>query len=171
MRKFLSEKRFNRKIFILMICLFSFGYGLKGAVKVFEMQLGYATTSGNSMNKTIKNKAKLLVTYDKKIKLKRGDIVSALVYENDKPIIILKRIIALPNETIILDKSKVYVNGKLLDEPYVYYSIEINDNMEISLKEDEYFVMGDNRIKSTDSRNIGPIPREQIVGKILKYEN
>lgn len=44
--------------------------------------------------------------------------------------------------------------------------MEINDNMEISLKEDEYFVKGDNRIKSTDSRNIGPIPREQIVGKI-----
>ena len=169
MRKTLSEKIFGRKIFILIICIFSVTYGLKGVLR--SIPLGYATASGNSMYNTIKNQGKLLVNYDKNVKLNRGDIVSVLVYENDKPTIILKRIIVLPEETITIDKSKIYVNGELVDEPYAYYSLEINDNMKVSLKTDEYFVMGDNRVKSTDSRSIGPIPRESIVGKILKYKN
>lgn len=172
MNKFLFEKRFNRRIFILMISLLSLAFCFKGAVKIFEMQLGYATVAGSSMNKTIEDKAKLLVTYDKSVIIKRGDIVGILVYdENDNSMIITKRIIALPHETIKIVGNDVYIDGEILDEPYAYYSSNSSENLEIVLNENEYFAMGDNRLKSTDSRSIGPIPRDAIVTKTLKYRN
>ncbi len=72
---------------------------------------------------------------------------------NDK---IVKRVIGLPGETLTFDGIDIYVNGELLSDPYAYYanekSLELPDGYTVTLGEDEYFVLGDNRNVSKDSR-------------------
>lgn len=94
--------------------------------------------------------------------LKRGDII---MIENNGNFLI-KRLIALPNETISIQEGKIFINGTLLDEPYeiipATYSVD-----EIKLDSDSYYVLGDNRPDSLDSRILGPIKGSQIKGKAI----
>ena len=85
----------------------------------------------------------------------------------------VKRIIATPGQSIYLSHGKVYVNGRLLPEPYLLpgtptYALERNENEFFSLGPDQYFVMGDNRMDSTDSRTFGPVPRHDILGRVVE---
>lgn len=84
-----------------------------------------------------------------------------------------KRVIGLPGETISCSNEKVYINGNLVKEKYLEtdYVKKIRESHsftgkieKIKLKENEYFVMGDNRYKSTDSRIYGPVKLSQIYG-------
>lgn len=78
----------------------------------------------------------------------------------------IKRVIGLPGETIEAKNDHVYINGKPLEEPYLDEFRGVTYDFEpITLEEDEYFVMGDNRIASSDSRSIGPIHKSDIVAK------
>lgn len=83
---------------------------------------------------------------------------------------IIKRVIALPGETVQIIKGKVYVNNEKLDEHYCKAPIRDSGiaESEIILGDNEYFVLGDNRNNSTDSRYnvVGLIKREQIRGKV-----
>ena len=96
--------------------------------------------------------------------IKRFDIVVV----DDKEELIIKRIIGLPGENIEYKDNKLYVNGKMVKENFSHketydYSIEELDATEVP--EDSYFVLGDNRLNSKDSRIIGFIPKDQILGK------
>ena len=92
--------------------------------------------------------------------------------------VLIKRIIGMPGDEISLKDGAVYVNGKKLDEPYVRKvdgktvpSEPFDNGLPWSLQQPytvpagNYFVMGDNRIDSGDSREFGPVPRGQLVGK------
>jgi len=99
---------------------------------------------------------------------KRGEVV-VFKYPKDPKKFFIKRIIGLPNETIKIEGQKVFIkneespNGFELNEPYIE-NIGHNKS-EISLGKDEYFVMGDNRPASSDSRVWGSLSRELIVGR------
>lgn len=107
---------------------------------------------------------------------KRFDIIIFYPNGNEK-ITYVKRIIGLPGETVSMDlDGKIYINGQLLnenyalDEPFLPSSIGIlSGNNEIVLGDDEYFVLGDNRNNSMDSRRSDPgnVKREYIVGKVI----
>jgi signal peptidase I len=85
---------------------------------------------------------------------------------------LIKRAIGLPGDTIELRDGAVLINGMLLNEPYVTGAQTACGNYcrPITLGPDEYFLMGDNRLNSLDSRSFGPIPATQIVGRVvLRY--
>jgi signal peptidase I len=99
----------------------------------------------------------------------RGEVV-VFRYPNDPSKFFIKRVIGLPGETVVLQGTKTSVidtSGKTitLDEPYISAPFSITETLE--LKEGEYFVMGDNRPVSSDSRVWGPLPRDNIKGRVL----
>ncbi len=113
---------------------------------------------GASMNPTLEDgEILILKKYDRS--LERFDIV-VLDYNGEK---LVKRVIGLPGEKIAYKDDKLYVDGKRVKEPFEH---EVTDDFELEeqIPEGYYFVLGDNRINSTDSRMIGAISKEQIQG-------
>jgi signal peptidase I len=99
--------------------------------------------------------------------IERGDVV-VFWYPLDRSKSFIKRVVGLPNDTVEIRQGHVYVNGKLLVEPYVPASAEDLGNFPVTrIPKGEYFVMGDHRISSNDSRIFGPVPRKFIYGKAV----
>jgi signal peptidase I len=110
--------------------------------------------------------------------VRRGDIV-VFKYPDEPERDFIKRVIGLPGDTLELRAKKVYVNGQPLDEPYVHFLVPASEGSEVtsmdvrdrygpvSVPADQYFVMGDNRDNSQDSRYWGFLPRSYIKGKAL----
>lgn len=104
-------------------------------------------------------------------KLARGDIV-VFWYPNDPRKNYIKRIIGLPGEAIEMREGRVFINGKELDEPYLdqQYNLGHMNMQRQIIKDHYYFVMGDNRDNSSDSRFWGQVPEKYIYGKaLLRY--
>lgn len=81
----------------------------------------------------------------------------------------VKRVIGLPGDTIELKEGYLYVNGEKYDEPYIsdeYRDGWLNNTNPFTVPEGQYFVMGDHRDNSNDSRSVGPIDRNMIVGHV-----
>lgn len=98
--------------------------------------------------------------------IKRYDVVVA---DSPTGIKVIKRVIGLPGDTITYKNRHVYVNGTLTDESFINGGAEIELNLsgKIELGDDEYFVCGDNRENSSDSRIYGAITRSDIFGIVL----
>lgn len=122
--------------------------------------------NGTSMNPTLENGDIMILN---KIgyritKIKRFDIV-VIKYKDE---LLIKRVIGLPGEKIKYENNTLYVNDKALDEEFdktYTYNFSIKEIGSTTVPEDSYFVLGDNREVSKDSRSIGFIDREDIVGK------
>jgi signal peptidase I len=105
--------------------------------------------------------------------LERGDIV-VFRYPKDETKFFIKRIVGLPGEKIKVSGGKVVVfnpehpNGTVLDESdYLGKGFQTAKDVTVSIPEDEYFVMGDNRSFSFDSRDWGPLKKDEIIGKVM----
>ena len=111
----------------------------------------------------------------------RGDIL-VFKYPEDPDRDYIKRVIGLPGETVEVREKKVYINGVPLDEPYVHFlqppgagadlhevtSIDVRERYgPVTVPENQYFAMGDNRDNSADSRYWGFLPRDYVKGKAL----
>jgi signal peptidase I len=95
----------------------------------------------------------------------RGDVV-VFLYPHDHQKSYIKRVIALPGDDLRIDHGQVYVNGKRMVEKYVPARFSDDRSQpEMTVPEQEYFVMGDHRSISSDSRDFGPVGRELIYGK------
>ena len=113
---------------------------------------------GPSMQKTLYTGDVMLLYKFKKYNVNRYDIV-VVQRENSR---LVKRLIALPGESIKCSGGKIYINGEEKTNEYGYGTSM--DFTEVTLADDEYFVIGDNRGDSLDSRFFGPVKKEQILG-------
>jgi signal peptidase I len=110
--------------------------------------------------------------------IRRGDII-VFKYPEDPERDFIKRVIGLPGETIELRSKKVYIDGKPMDEPYVQYLFTPSEDEgpfdydvrmqygPVTVPPGQYFMMGDNRDNSQDSRYWGFLPAEYVKGKAL----
>ncbi|MCE5222565.1 signal peptidase I [bacterium] len=145
-------------IFLLFLLFFMFTFAFPGRA------------NGISMTPTIKNGAFMRINmnaYTNKSP-ERGDIISIDSGEHKN---LIKRIIALPGETIEWRDYEIWIDNQKLNEPYMFDKFthtykQTNQFDSVTLKENEYFVMGDNRSYSTDSRYFGPIKKDNISGKV-----
>ena len=129
------------------------------------------TVSGDNMDPTLPPGSTITVRGG--VPVTRGDIIvfGRPPSEASDPTIafLVGRVIGLPGETIEAREGRVYINGVQLDEPYLNADSGVTTSLPVTVvPTDDYFVLGDNRINSKDSRFIGPIPMSLIVGVAVR---
>lgn len=135
------------------------------------------TVIGSSMTPTLEDRDEIFVEKVTRLfpsALKRGDIVTADTIRgsgSDEEIVIIKRIVGLPGEHVSIRQGLVYIDGRQLEEPYLDKGVMTREHSseyaEVLLGPDQYYLLGDNRGNSRDSRDIGPVMRQEIEGKLV----
>ena len=118
---------------------------------------------GQSMEPVINDGEQVFITkmYYKLNKIERNDIIG--LYNNQK--IEIKRIIGMPEDRLLINQSSLVRNEiEIINTSNIQHEIQ---NKDIILRNEEFFVLGENYSKSVDSRNYGPIKKNQIIGKVL----
>jgi signal peptidase I len=146
-------------------------------VMVYLFIISPQEISGQSMYPTFEN-GEYILTNKIEYKLhepQRGDVI-VFKSPRNKDIDYIKRIIAIPGDTLKLSNGRYYVNGEPVDESYLPANLYtspgsyLQENVEIKIPPLSYFVSGDNRPHSLDAREFGPIPKQDIIGKaIIRY--
>ncbi len=144
---------------------------------ITQFVLQHNSVIGSSMSPTLEDGDEVFVEKVSRLfpsGLKRGDIVTADAYQDageEGDIIIIKRVVGLPGEHVTVREGYFWVNGERLDEPYLTDEVLTSEhNMAFSdlvLGPQEYYLLGDNRMSSRDSRDIGPVTRQEIEGRLI----
>ena len=126
------------------------------------------TVSGQAMMPTFRDGERVLI-WKVVEEINRGDIV-VFWYPDDPSKSYIKRVIGLPGEEVMVENGKVLINGSALDEPYMNADYRSSETMpgSVLVKDHHYFVLGDNRRNSSDSRYWGLVPEKYIYAKIDK---
>lgn len=144
-------------VFLALLCMV-----LGAAIVTFKITgLRFCTVDGHSMDNTLFDGEQLLLNPSAEIR--SGDIV---VFEYGQTYLI-KRVVGLPGDTVAVVKGILYVNNIKYDESYLSEKCItrfMDSSFMVTVGEDEYFVMGDNRDNSRDSRSFGCVPRDTITG-------
>lgn len=133
-------------------------------IKTFVFQFYYIPSG--SMEPTLQINDKILVTkYSYKLKEpERGEII-VFEYPYDKKLSYIKRLIGLPGEQIQIKDSQLYVDDVLVEENYLPEGLTFEDFGPVQVPEGQYFMLGDNRNHSSDSRVWGFVDKDLLIGK------
>ncbi|SEM68464.1 signal peptidase I [Lihuaxuella thermophila] len=149
---------FSRKQILICVGILT---GLVVLYMIWNSFYAFYQAEGKSMEPALKEHEIYLVDKTPET-IQRGDII---VFRSPKHRYdFIKRVIALPNETIEIKDNRVYINGQLLHEPYLSRFPDIQDVGPVTVPDNHYYVLGDERVSSFDSRHMGAIPYEQIIG-------
>lgn len=138
---------------------------------LLQLALPRSEVHGKSMEPTFVEGQRLIISRVNYMvgNPQRGDVLvfNSPESDSDDPSLI-KRVVGLPGELVEIRDQEVYINGERLDEPYIKEPCtrQCRDR-QWQLEDDEYFVMGDNRNVSNDSRAFGPIKHSAIIGEAL----
>lgn len=143
-------------LIVILVCFLI----IKSSMRFFRAEI-----PTGSMVPTLNINDQLLVKKIEYCKIKRGDI---LVFEKDNTLYV-KRLIGLPGDIVYIDNGDIYVNGCILNEPYIYDKGDYSG--QYIVPEGNYFFLGDNRVNSFDSRywDYPFVSKEHIVGKACFY--
>jgi signal peptidase I len=153
---------------IILSCLGSINYLLITRFVVQSVQV-----EGNSMYPTLTDSGRYwLNRFTYLVGDPRQNDIVALRDPRDNTLEV-KRVIATPGQSVYLKDGQVYVNGKRLIEPYLLartptYAYEKHADEFICVGQNQFFVLGDNRNNSNDSRTFGAVPRRNILGKVIE---
>jgi signal peptidase I len=139
---------------------------LAAALVAYSLLFNLSVVRGSSMTPGIQDGDRILLEpWSYRLgPIARGDVV-VLRYPLDPEIDYLKRIIGLPGDRVTLARGAVWVNGERLDEPYVE-AIDTSSSLSLEVAEGQYFVLGDNRPRSSDSREFGTVAGEYVRGRV-----
>jgi signal peptidase I len=141
--------------------------GLAAVIIVFFYQP--VKVEGTSMAPSLSDQERIFINkfvYHVDV-IERGDVV-VFWYPLDVTKSFIKRVVGLPGELVQIRQGRVYINGKRLNEPYVPAEyMDVSDYGPLRVGPGEYFVMGDHRISSNDSRMFGPVAASYIYGKAV----
>ncbi|MCH4285041.1 MULTISPECIES: signal peptidase I [Bacillota] len=182
-----EKKQRDRLDILLTICDYArvFVIAILISLLVFTFGVRKKVVSGNSMYPILQDKEDVLINVAASYltSIDRFDVV-VVKNENEEHDLWVKRVIGLPGETIAYKDGKLYVNHQVVEETFLdttymekamkekSLSVFTQDMEEITLQKDEYFLAGDNRVNSLDSRtpSVGPFHRNQIIAKgVLVY--
>lgn len=160
-RKWLSSYHRGRIVVIAILLLAILRFASQGVIYV-----GYVPSA--SMENTLKVYDSMLGINSDLTEIRRGDIV-VIDVTNGKTPKYVKRVIGLPGETVKVSNGKVYIDGKAINEPYLKEPMDSQGDGTFQVPDNSYFLMGDNRNNSYDSRYwVNPyVQRSQIKQKIL----
>ena len=179
-----EKKQRDRLDILLTICDYArvFVIAILISLLVFTFGVRKKVVSGNSMYPILQDKEDVLINVAASY-LTSIDRFDVVVVKNEHDLWV-KRVIGLPGETIAYKDGKLYVNHQVVEETFLdttymekamkekSLSVFTQDMEEITLQKDEYFLAGDNRVNSLDSRtpSVGPFHRNQIIAKgVLVY--
>ena len=155
------------KVFVDYIKVIIIALIISFAIKTFVVTT--TVVDGRSMNPTVNDKDRLLVNkiFFMKKNITRGDIIDFYVPEAKK--YYLKRVIGVEGDIVEIKDNRLYLNGKMQNEPYVSTNVTSphNQTTKWQVPKGYIFVLGDNRSNSRDGRDLGVVSRENIVGKII----
>ncbi len=166
-------QRWNKWWVYLLVILFNIGAGtaLESIVTAYSYE-AFKAPSGSMLPTLQIGDHFIAEILGENEPVHRGDIIIFFNEEND--VNFVKRIIGLPGETLSIKQQVVFIEGQPLKEPYAnhtkaHFFVPVRDNFApVTLDTDEYFVMGDNRENSYDSRWLGPVKRQDITAR-TKY--
>ena len=134
---------------------------------------------GLSMSETLRDNDRIVVSRLSALtdSFSRGDLAVCRILDSSREEIVVKRIVGLPGDHVFIEGGRLFLNGRLAEEPYLLQTVnaetgtanimETEGEVDILLAHDEYFVMGDNRALSFDSRVVGPVNRQAVVGRVF----
>ena len=153
-----TKKPFYKRWYVILTAI------IIVAVLIFNYFFTIVVVNGESMEPNFQDGNVMIAR--RHFDIWRFDVVT--IASEDANMILIKRVIGLPNETVKFENGELYINGEYKPDAY---SLGNTEDFEIKLGEDEYFCMGDNREHSMDSRKLGAFTKDEIFAKLDRLTN